>query len=86
MVTIGLEGFSVLLVWIGHKMSAFHLFILAKYTLTTRSLAVRVKDMLRSGNYSVAGDQWPILLYKDEIYDAEHPWSGLFRNRLLILV
>lgn len=46
----------------------------------------RVKDMLRSGQYSVAGDQWPILLYKDEIYDPENPWAGLFRNRLLVLV
>lgn len=42
--------------------------------------------MLRSGNYSVSGDQWPILVYKDEVYDSENPWSGLFRNRLLILV
>lgn len=42
--------------------------------------------MLRSGNYSVTGDQWPILLYKDEIYDPEDPWRGLFRNRLLVLV
>lgn len=46
----------------------------------------RVKEMLRSGNYSVAGDQWPILLYKDEVYDSENPWRGLFRNRLLVLV
>lgn len=42
--------------------------------------------MLRSGHYSVAGDQWPILLYRDEIYDPERPWVGLFRNRLLVLV
>lgn len=42
--------------------------------------------MLRSGNYSVSGDQWPVLLYKDEIYDPENPWAGLFKNRLLVLV
>lgn len=46
----------------------------------------RVKEMLRSGNYLVAGDQWPILLYKDEFYESENPWRGLFRNRLLVLV
>lgn len=42
--------------------------------------------MLRSGQYSVAGDQWPILVYRDETYDPENPWTGLFRNRLLVLV
>ncbi|KAG1863140.1 hypothetical protein F4604DRAFT_1882247 [Suillus subluteus] len=38
---------------------------------------------LRSGEMLVCGDQWPIFLYANHIYDPEDPWSGLLRSRLL---
>jgi hypothetical protein len=34
----------------------------------------------------VAGDQWPILLYKDYTYDVSDPWKGLLRSTILIYV
>ena len=35
---------------------------------------------------AVSGDQWPVLVYADGVYDLEDPWSGLFRARLLVWV
>jgi hypothetical protein len=46
----------------------------------------RVKNMLRSQEYVVQGDQWPLLLYKNYIYDGENPWKGLLRSHLLVSV
>lgn len=46
----------------------------------------RVKNKLRSGDYIVPGDQWPVLLYKDHIYDSEDPWNGFLRSVILISV
>ena len=34
----------------------------------------------------VTGDEWPIFLYYDCVYDPERPWDGLFRNAILISV
>jgi hypothetical protein len=34
----------------------------------------------------VRGDQWPLFLYDDCRFDPEHPWNGLLRNELLVLV
>lgn len=85
MVMIGLGGFFALLALIGHKMSTSSSSVW-RFLIIKKYFAVRVKEMLRSGNYSVAGDQWPILMYKDEIYDPEDPWRGLFKNRILVLV
>jgi hypothetical protein len=47
---------------------------------------VRVKQKLCSGDYIVPGDQWPILLYKGYVYDAEDPWKGLLRSAILVSV
>jgi hypothetical protein len=49
-------------------------------------LAIRTKAGLRSGETMVAGDEWPIFLYYDGVYDPERPWDGLFRNAILISV
>ncbi|KAJ3530304.1 hypothetical protein NMY22_g8629 [Coprinellus aureogranulatus] len=42
-----------------------------------------VKEQLRSKEITIAGSDWPIFLYRDEKYDAENPWKGLFRNEIL---
>jgi hypothetical protein len=45
-----------------------------------------VQEQLRNGTYMVAGDQWPVFVYKDCKYDPENPWDGLFRSALLVSV
>ncbi|KAG1745135.1 hypothetical protein EDD22DRAFT_786118, partial [Suillus occidentalis] len=42
------------------------------------------KENLRSGEMLVCGDQWPIFLYTQYIYDPDDPWCGLLRSRLLV--
>ncbi|KIK32359.1 hypothetical protein CY34DRAFT_101648, partial [Suillus luteus UH-Slu-Lm8-n1] len=42
------------------------------------------KENLRSGELLVCGDQWPVFLYAHHTYDAEDPWCGLLRSRLLV--
>jgi hypothetical protein len=46
----------------------------------------RVRAKLSSGEISVRGDQWPMLVYADQEYDPEHPWEGLFRSQILVWV
>lgn len=46
----------------------------------------RVKASLRNGDFMVAGDQWPLLVYKDYVYDPENPWAGVFRSSILVKV
>ncbi|KAG1893986.1 uncharacterized protein F5891DRAFT_962141, partial [Suillus fuscotomentosus] len=41
------------------------------------------RENLRSGEILVCGDQWPVFLYAHHTYDAEDPWCGLLRSRLL---
>ena len=41
---------------------------------------------LKNNEITVAGDQWPLLIYADCMYDPAEPWEGLFRNKLLIWV
>ena len=43
-------------------------------------------EKLSSGEMTVRGDQWPLLLYTNQEYDPEDPWEGLFRSQLLIWV
>ncbi|KAI0055466.1 hypothetical protein BV25DRAFT_1873121 [Artomyces pyxidatus] len=43
-----------------------------------------VKRRLRSAELTVAGDQWPMFLYKNYQYDPQDPWKGLLRSILLI--
>ncbi|KAH6907219.1 hypothetical protein BKA70DRAFT_1104875 [Coprinopsis sp. MPI-PUGE-AT-0042] len=42
------------------------------------------KEGLRTGTITVAGDQWPLFLYKDNTFDRENVWKGLFRSNLLV--
>ncbi len=46
----------------------------------------RIKEKLRSGEFSVAGDQWPIFLYRSYQYDERDPWKGLLQSQILIKV
>jgi hypothetical protein len=43
-----------------------------------------VRAKLASGEMAVAGDQWPLLVYANQQYDPDDPWSGLFKSQLLI--
>ncbi|KAG1879046.1 hypothetical protein F4604DRAFT_1880062 [Suillus subluteus] len=45
---------------------------------------VETRENLHSGKILVCGDQWPVFLYAHYTYDAEDPWCGLLRSRLLI--
>lgn len=47
---------------------------------------IRVQRKLSSGEITVCGDQWPLLVYEDYKYDPEEPWNGLFRSQLLVWV
>lgn len=47
---------------------------------------VRVRAKLASGEISVSGDQWPMLVYENQAYDDNEPWTGLFRSKLLVFV
>lgn len=49
-------------------------------------VADRIKRQLRSKELAIAGSHWPIFVYKDERYDPENPWNGLFRNEILVKV
>lgn len=46
----------------------------------------RIKQKLRSGELSVAGDQWPIFLYSSYRYDESDPWKGLLQSSILVKV
>jgi len=46
----------------------------------------RIRAKLVSGEMAVRGDQWPLLVYARQEFDAEEPWDGLFRSELLIWV
>jgi len=41
---------------------------------------------LKNDEITVAGDQWPLLVYADCTYDPDEPWEGLFQNKLLVWV
>ncbi|KAH6869037.1 hypothetical protein BKA70DRAFT_1023040, partial [Coprinopsis sp. MPI-PUGE-AT-0042] len=42
------------------------------------------KEALRTGTLVVAGDEWPVFLYKDYQADPRRIWEGLFRSNLLV--
>ena len=46
----------------------------------------RTRTKLASGQLTVKGDQWPLMLYAKQEFDAEEPWDGLFRSELLVWV
>jgi len=41
---------------------------------------------LSSGELTVAGDQWLLLVYANQGYNPEDSWNGLFRSQLLVWV
>lgn len=45
-----------------------------------------MREGLKNDEITVAGDQWPLLVYADCTYDPAEPWEGLFRNKLLVWV
>jgi hypothetical protein len=47
---------------------------------------IGTRAKLVSGEMSVSGNQWPLLVYADLQYDPDDPWSGLFRNQILVWV
>jgi hypothetical protein len=49
-------------------------------------MLTRIKQKLQSGEIAVSGDQWPLFLYANEVYDPDDPWNSLLRSRLLINV
>ena len=46
----------------------------------------RVKEKLRTGELTIAGDQWPIFLYDTYKFDEDDPWHGLLRSGILLKV
>ena len=56
------------------------------YTKGLTHFTFRVHEKLANGTMAVVGDQWPLLVYKNQEYDEENPWSGLFQSRILICV
>ncbi|KAG2049952.1 hypothetical protein BDR06DRAFT_984193 [Suillus hirtellus] len=42
------------------------------------------KQGLQSGELGISGDQWPLFVYANEVFDPEDPWNGLLRSRLLV--
>lgn len=46
----------------------------------------RVRAKLANGEILVAGDQWPLVVYENLVFDPDNPWVGLLRNKLLVSV
>lgn len=46
----------------------------------------RTRTKLSTGELQVVGDQWPIFLYANYMYDSDDPWNGLLRSGLLVSV
>ncbi|KAG1737726.1 hypothetical protein EDB19DRAFT_1636705 [Suillus lakei] len=44
------------------------------------------KEKLRSGKLWVCGDQWPIFVYANYMYDPEDLWFGFLKSQLLVYV
>ncbi|KAH6911622.1 hypothetical protein BKA70DRAFT_1099039, partial [Coprinopsis sp. MPI-PUGE-AT-0042] len=44
----------------------------------------QTKEGLRAGTIIVSGDQWPVFLYKDHVFNQQDIWDGVFRSSLLI--
>ena len=49
-------------------------------------ISCSVREGLKNDELTVAGDEWPLLVYADCVYDPEELWEGLSRNRLLVWV
>ncbi|TFK25963.1 hypothetical protein FA15DRAFT_589300, partial [Coprinopsis marcescibilis] len=42
------------------------------------------QEALRSGACIIEGNYWPLFVYEDYKYNADKPWKGLFRSRILV--
>ncbi|KAH6872022.1 hypothetical protein BKA70DRAFT_1130313 [Coprinopsis sp. MPI-PUGE-AT-0042] len=42
------------------------------------------RESLRTGTLIIAGDEWPVFLYKDYRCNPQDVWDGLFRSSLLV--
>ena len=49
-------------------------------------ISCSMREGLKNDEITVAGNQWPLLVYADCAYNPEEPWEGLFRNKLLVWV
>ena len=67
--------------WIGRIQSEPKLFLLFQF-----DLFLRIKQKLRTGELSVAGDQWPVLLYSGYKFHEDDPWRGLLCSTILLKV
>ncbi|KAH6890794.1 hypothetical protein BKA70DRAFT_1234416 [Coprinopsis sp. MPI-PUGE-AT-0042] len=45
---------------------------------------IHTRQRLRSRELVPTGEQWPLFLYENYIFDAENPWRGLLRGPLLV--
>ena len=77
-----LGSFFVQRGWIGRIMSYVH----QSYYCSSAYIHSRIKQQLQNGDLMVAGDHWPLLVYRDHVYDPENPWNGLFRSVILVSV
>lgn len=60
-------------------------FILLRYLFGLNKTR-RTRTKLANGEMQVAGDQWPVFLYANYMYDSDDPWNGLLRSGLLVCV
>jgi len=61
-------------------------FLTTTFTIKSMFSISSIRTKLSSGEMTVSGDQWPMMVYADQEYDHEDPWAGLFRSRLLVWV
>ncbi|KIJ93139.1 hypothetical protein K443DRAFT_646874 [Laccaria amethystina LaAM-08-1] len=45
---------------------------------------IKIKQKLRTGEFTVRGDQWLIFLWSGYKYDEDQPWRGLLRSDILV--
>jgi hypothetical protein len=50
------------------------------------SVNYSVREKLSTGEITVCGGQWPMLVYVNWQYDKNESWEGLFRSQLLVWV
>ena len=74
---------SVLQDLIGTTWSMYFCFLIIAFD---NLMIRRSKIKLSNGEMQVKGDQWPVFLYADYMYDFEDPWNGLLCSGLLVLV
>ena len=77
-------AFFVPLVLIGPILSTCLLSYSVDFSFKNSPL--RTKTKLMNGQVQVAGDQWPVFLYANYMYDPEDPWNGLLCSGLLVSV